>query len=50
MANLGLKPGVLVQVARSGNGYLMTAKGQAEGLLLDERYGQHLFISSGFVK
>jgi DtxR family Mn-dependent transcriptional regulator len=45
MANLGLKPGVFVQVAKSGSGYLMTAQGQAEGLLLDERYGQHLFIS-----
>jgi hypothetical protein len=28
----------------------MTAQGQAEGLLLDERYGQHLFISSVFAK
>jgi DtxR family Mn-dependent transcriptional regulator len=50
MANLGLKPGVFVQVAKSGSGYLMTAQGQAEGLLLDERYGQHLFISSVFAK
>ena len=50
MANLGLKPGVFVQVAKSGSGYLMTARGQAEGLLLDERYGQHLFISSVFAK
>jgi len=50
MANLGLKPGVLVQLAKSGNGYLMTAQGQAEGLLLDERYGQHLFISPRLAK
>jgi DtxR family Mn-dependent transcriptional regulator len=50
MANLGLKPGVFVQVAKSGSGYLMTAQGQAEGLLLDERYGQHLFISPLFAK
>jgi len=50
MANLGLKPGVFVQVAKSGSGYLMTAQGEAEGLLLDERYGQHLFISSVFAK
>ena len=50
MANLGLKPGVSVEVAKSGNGYLMTAKGQSEGILLDERYGQHLFISSLFAK
>jgi len=50
MANLGLKPGVFVQLAKSGNGYLMTAQGQAEGLLLDERYGQHLFISPRLAK
>jgi DtxR family Mn-dependent transcriptional regulator len=50
MANLGLKPGVLVQVDQSGNGYLVTAEGQSEGLLLDERYGQHLFIGPRFAK
>lgn len=46
MASLGLKPGVSVLLSRSGNGWLMTPLGANEGLLLDERYGQHLFISS----
>lgn len=50
MANLGLKPGVLVEVSRSGNGWLVRSEGASEGILLDERYGQHLFISPQFVK
>ena len=50
MANLGLKPGVLVQMSPSGNGWLLSPKGGTEGLVLDERYGQHLFISSQFAK
>jgi DtxR family Mn-dependent transcriptional regulator len=45
LATLGLKPGVRVSVSQSGSGWLMTASGAQEGLLLDERYGQHLFIS-----
>ncbi len=45
LAALGLKPGVKVGVSKSGSGWLMTASGAKEGLLLDERYGQHLFIS-----
>jgi DtxR family Mn-dependent transcriptional regulator len=45
MANLGLKPGVSVVVSKSGRGWLLTKAGASEGLLLDERYGQHLFIS-----
>jgi hypothetical protein len=45
MAGLGLKPGVQVSVSEAGKGWLMTAKSAQEGLLLDERYGQHLFIS-----
>jgi DtxR family Mn-dependent transcriptional regulator len=50
MANLGLKPGVLVQISPSGNGWLLSPKGGTEGLVLDERYGQHLFIGSQFAK
>ncbi len=50
LANLGLKPGVKVGVSEAGNGWLMTANGGQEGLLLDERYGQHLFISPLAIK
>jgi hypothetical protein len=50
LANLGLKPGARVGVSEAGNGWLMTARGGQEGLLLDERYGQHLFISSLAIK
>lgn len=45
LANLGLKPGARVGVSEAGNGWLLTPIGAEEGLLLDERYGQHLFIS-----
>ncbi len=45
LARFGLKPGARVGVSVTGSGWLITAVGAQEGLMLDERYGQHLFIS-----
>ncbi len=50
LASLSLKPGARVNVSEAGNGWLMTANEGQEGLLLDERYGQHLFISPIAIK
>ena len=44
LRDLGLVPGVEVSVSKDSGSVLLTAKGQAEGMLLDSTIASHLFV------
>lgn len=45
LRDLGLVPGVEVTVSKVSGSVLLTAKGQAEGMLLDSTIASHLFVA-----
>lgn len=45
LRDLGLVPGVEVTVSKDSGSVLLTAKGQAEGMLLDSTIASHLFVA-----
>jgi DtxR family Mn-dependent transcriptional regulator len=46
LKELGLLPGVQIQVSKEPTGWLITPEGKAEGILLDEVIASHLFVAS----
>lgn len=46
LKDLGLIPGARISVSREGNEWFVAAAGSQDGLLFDENFAAHLFVSS----